>query len=311
MNKIIILILTLSILGKLHSQVFEDFTIDKEVTIFLAKNFSELKNFELGIKGKSEDNQLYIDSIEYSPWFIGDFNNDELTDLFVQGFKRKENKAYLIIATEEENQFQLHEVRPIFVEGDLNFPVIEETKDGPLIVYKQFMTKRTSKMVKGEEVFFPKNYNTWYGMGFLRKDTLVYKIDRLVEFNPKPNKSGLKFIQIHGYCQFGGCPDFKLKIDSAGNMILQNIKNTELEKGVYKAKCDEDKFRILQNSINYLRFPKNDKKYGDPNSDQVYSLYITKQDGTEYKIIDYSLGGTLALTQLYDLIEEIRKKTLW
>ncbi|NOT37529.1 MAG: hypothetical protein HOP11_09145 [Saprospiraceae bacterium] len=295
----------------LCSQTFDDFTIDKEVTVFIEKHFSELKNLELGIKGKNEDNQLYLDSIEYSPWFVGDFNDDGLTDLFVQGYKRKENQAYLIMSTEEADKFQLNEIRPIFVEGDLNFPVIEETKDGPLIIYKQFMTKRTSKMVKGEEVFFPKNYNTWYGMGFLRKDTLVYKVDRLVEFNPKPNKSPLKFIQIHGYCQFGGCADFKLKIDSAGNMILQNIKNTELEKGIYKATCEEDKFRVLNNLINYLRFSKNEKRYGDSQADQVFSIYIAKQDGTEYKIVDYSQGGTLGLIQLYDFIEDIRKKTLW
>ncbi|MCC6816202.1 MAG: hypothetical protein IT267_07320 [Saprospiraceae bacterium] len=297
--------------GFLHSQAFEDFTVDKEVTVFLAKNFSDLKNFELGIKAKNDDNQLYIDSIEYSPWYVGDFNDDGLSDLLVQGFKRKENQAYLIIANEEDNKFQLNEIKPIFIEGDLNFPVVEETKKGPLIVYKQFLTKRTSKMVKGEEIFFPKNYSTWYGMGFLRKDTLQYFIDRLIEYNPKPNLSGLKFIQIHGYCQFGGCPDFKLKIDSAGNMILQNIKNTELEKGIYKAKCDDDKFRILKNIINNLRFTKNDKKYGDSKNDQVFSMYLVKQDGTEFKIVDYSQGGTLGLIQLYDHIEEIRKKTLW
>lgn len=307
----IILILIFSIPGFLHSQAFEDFTVDKEVTVFLAKNFSDLKNFELGIKAKNDDNQLYIDSIEYSPWYVGDFNDDGLSDLLVQGFKRKENQAYLIIANEEDNKFQLNEIKPIFIEGDLNFPVVEETKKGPLIVYKQFLTKRTSKMVKGEEIFFPKNYSTWYGMGFLRKDTLQYFIDRLIEYNPKPNLSGLKFIQIHGYCQFGGCPDFKLKIDSAGNMILQNIKNTELEKGIYKAKCDDDKFRILKNIINNLRFTKNDKKYGDSKNDQVFSMYLVKQDGTEYKIVDYSQGGTLGLIQLYDHIEEIRKKTLW
>ncbi|MEP7197042.1 MAG: DUF6438 domain-containing protein [Saprospiraceae bacterium] len=295
----------------LRSQAFEDFTVDKEVTIFLSKHFSELKNFELGIKGKNEDNQLYIDSIEYAPWFVGDFNDDGLMDLFVQGYKRKENQAYLIMATEDPQNFQLNEIKPIFVEGDLNFPVLEETKDGPLIVYKQFQTKRTSKMVKGYEVFFPKNYNSWYGMGFLRKDTLIYKKDRLVEFNSKPSKSGIRFIQTHVYCQNGGCPDYKLKIDSVGNMILQNIKNTELEIGNYKAVCDQDMFRILNNLINYIRIPRNDKKYGDPVADHVITVWIKKMDGVEYKIMDYELQGSLGLIQLYDYLEEIRKKTLW
>ncbi|MEO6190474.1 MAG: hypothetical protein ABIO44_09110 [Saprospiraceae bacterium] len=293
------------------TQGFEDFTIDKDVDVFISKNFSELKNLTLGIKGKNDDNQLYLDSIEYSPWFVGDFNDDGLMDLFVQGYKRKENQAYLIVATEDPKSFELHEIKPIFVEGDLNFPVIEETKNGPLIVYKQFLTKRTTTMVKGNEVSFPKNYNTWYGMGFLRKDTLVYKHNQIIEYNSNPSKSPIRFIQIHRYCQYGGCSDYKLKIDSAGYMILQNLKNTELEPGIYKAACDQDKFRILNNIINFLRFPGNDRKYGDKNADQIMSIWIKRMDGSEYKVMDYELKGSLGLIQLYDYIEEIRKTTLW
>lgn len=311
MRHLLLLFLLLSGIKPLSSQAFDDFTIDKDVEVFLGKHFSELKNFQLGIKGLSEDNQLYIDSIEYSPWFVGDFNDDGLSDLLVQGYKRKENQAYLIMATEDPERFELNEVKPIFVEGDLNFPVIEETKDGPLIVYKQFMTKRTSKMVKGVEVFFPKNYNTWYGMGFLRKDTLIYKHNQLIEFNAVPSKAPIRFIQVHKYCQFGGCADYKLKIDSSGGMILQNIKNTELEAGIYKSTCDADKFRILNNMLNYIKLPFKDKKYGDSNADQVISIYIQRMDGSEFKIIDYEMQGSLGLMQLYRHIEDIRKTTLW
>ncbi len=307
-----LLALILSIFSfPVFSQGFEDFTIDKDVNIFLSKNFSELKNFQLGIKGMNDDNQLYLDSIEYSPWFTGDFNDDGLLDLFVQGYKKKENKAYLIMATEDPKNFEIHDVQPAFIEGDLNFPVIEETKEGPLIIYKQFLTKRTTKMVKGNEVSFPKNYNSWYGMGFLRKDTLVYKFNQIVEYNPTPNRSPIRFIQVHRYCQYGGCADFKLKIDSSGGMILQNLKNTELETGSYKATCDPDQFRILNNLVNYIRLPQGDKKYGDKNSDQVITIWIKRMDGSESKIMDFELKGTLGLIQLYDYLETIRKKTLW
>ncbi|MFN8278999.1 MAG: DUF6438 domain-containing protein [Saprospiraceae bacterium] len=301
----------LSLMQKVQSQGFEDFTVDKDVSIFLDKNFSELKNFQLGIKGFNDDNQLYIDSIDYSPWFVGDFNDDGLLDLFVQGYKRKENQAWLIMATEDPKAFNLHEVKPTLVEGDLNFPVIEETKNGPLIIYKQFMTKKTTKMVKGVEVTFPKNYNSWYGMGFLRKDTLIYRHNAIIEYNPNPSHSPIRFMQIHRYCQFGGCPDYKLKIDSSGGMILQNIRNTELEPGVYKANCDADQYRILNNMLNYLRLPESDKRYGDRNADHVITIWIKRMDGTEKKIMDFDLQGTLGLIQLYDQIEEIRKKTLW
>lgn len=71
------------------SQAFDEFTLDKEVSIFLKKTFDELKNFDLGVKCPEEENQWYLDSLEYSPWFVNDFNGDEIPDLFVTGTKKK------------------------------------------------------------------------------------------------------------------------------------------------------------------------------------------------------------------------------
>ena len=92
---VIVLVLLNALLSPIYSQDFEDFTIDKEVIIFLKKQFKDLKDFQLGIKVKNDDNQLYLDSIEYSSWFVGDFNDDGLNDLFVTGNQKKENVTYL------------------------------------------------------------------------------------------------------------------------------------------------------------------------------------------------------------------------
>ena len=71
------------------AQELDEFTLDKEVIIFVKDKFRELKNFNLGVKVEHEDNQLYLDSIEYSPWFVGDFNDDGLSDLFITGHEKK------------------------------------------------------------------------------------------------------------------------------------------------------------------------------------------------------------------------------
>jgi len=297
--------------GWMDAQEFEDFTLEKEVKIFLEKNFSDLKSFNLGVKVKNEDQQLYLDSIEYSPWFVADFNDDGLLDLFVQGYKRKTNESYLIIAKEDAGVYELVSVSPTKVNGDLNIPFIEETKDGPLIVYKQYASEQTVTMKNGNEVRFPKNFNSYYSLGFLRKDTLIYKFDRLVEYTSVPNLSGLRFIQMHSYCQFGGCADFKLKIDSVGGMILQNIKNTELEEGIFKAQCDPDLFRNLLLRLKYLHIPKNEMKFGEPTEDHVNTLMISFDDGRIVKVMDYNRAGTLGIQCIYDYLEEIRKTTLW
>ncbi len=56
------LVLLNALFSPIYSQDFEDFTIDKEVIIFLKKQFKDLKDFQLGIKVKNDDNQLYLDS---------------------------------------------------------------------------------------------------------------------------------------------------------------------------------------------------------------------------------------------------------
>ena len=75
----------------LNAQELDEFTLDKEVIVFVKDKFKELKNFNLGVKVLYEDNQLYLDSIEYSPWFVGDFNDDGLSDLFITGHEKKQN----------------------------------------------------------------------------------------------------------------------------------------------------------------------------------------------------------------------------
>ncbi|MBK8450332.1 MAG: hypothetical protein IPL42_10040 [Saprospiraceae bacterium] len=49
------------------AQAFDEFTVDKEVMIFVKDEFNDLKNFSLGIKCPEEENQWYLDSLEYSP----------------------------------------------------------------------------------------------------------------------------------------------------------------------------------------------------------------------------------------------------
>ncbi|MBK9270237.1 MAG: hypothetical protein IPM48_01450 [Saprospiraceae bacterium] len=294
-----------------YAQPYEEFTLESEVKSFIDKSFPEMKGWNLGVKVKNSDNQLYLDSIEYSPWHVADFNDDGLFDLFVQMYRRKENKAFLVMAQEEPDVYQILDVAPAKTTGDLAVPFIEDSQDGPLIIYKQYATEQITRTKDGIETKVPKNFNTYYSLGFLRKDTLIYRFDRLIEYASKPNLSGFKYVQIHSYCQFGGCPDYILKVDSVGNMILQNIKNTALDPGFYKAMCDPDLFRNLQLRIKYLQLPKLEMKFGDNTADKAITLIIALSDGRTFKVLDYTTQGTLGLKGLYDFMETIRKNTLW
>ncbi|MDQ3140754.1 MAG: DUF6438 domain-containing protein [Bacteroidota bacterium] len=467
------------ILFNIQAQQIEDLTVDKEVMIFLKKNFKELQNFQLGLYTPEEDNQVYLDSIEYSPWLVADFNNDGLDDLFVAGRIKKEPVCYLIIdriddgkseelvdgdefvddvakedesvdaetleskndsnaeqenikvgkkekkkklkesekentidddefvdddtdkpedneeaeeemsetdklvaeirqkenekrekklkednkklqkesekiekerrkAAEKEQKekqktkqdeqkyldglfgkegsetnykkrspsdskapFSLFPVIPKRIQADFHIPQIEETRSNQLIVYKQFTTEQKTIVKKGVPVKEPKYFSDYYKMGFVRKDTFVFHLDNIVEYNPKPKVSSIKFVQIHHYCQHGACPDYKVKVDSSGVMILQNIKNTEKETGYYKARCPKETVKEIFDLIKYLKLSSNDQTFGESSADEMLTLFVEMNEGKPIKIVDYSLAGTYGLESLYDKILKLYSEVEW
>jgi hypothetical protein len=296
----------------LNAQELDEFTLDKEVIVFVKDKFKELKNFNLGVKVLYEDNQLYLDSIEYSPWFVGDFNDDGLSDLFITGHEKKQNISYLILA-EEEGKYNYIEVRAFEEKGDLRVPFIEETKKGPLIIIKHYATERRKTIKKGKETYEPKIFSEYYKLGLVQKDTLYHRFGSLLEYNKHPVDKKLSFIQLHSFCQFGGCPDYKLKVDSVGGLIMQTIKNTREDAGYYKSTCDESDLRLLQNLCKNLKLESKSPTFGSSeNSDQVITCFINFTDGTSYKISDYAKGGNYTLSAIYELVlGKIKESAIW
>lgn len=298
----------------LSSQAFDEFTIDKEVIIFAKKEFKELKNFDLGIKCPEEENQWYLDSLEYSPWFVGDFNGDEIPDLFMTGQEKKEQANYIILGKDdldEESNFSLIPVYAPKNRGNLLIPFIEDSRKGPMIIFKHFETTVRTETRNGMEVRVPRTYQDYYKMGLIKKDTLVYKFGGILEYNPRPVTKEIRFIQIHSFCQFGGCPDYRMKIDSARNMILSNIKNTDQDIGKYTSFCDENKFKQIFDLANYVRMNKSSQKFGEESADHVFTVIITYQDNTAVSWYDYEQGASLAISQLYELMHQVKSSASW
>lgn len=296
------------------SQAFDEFTLDKEVSIFLKKTFDELKNFELGIKCPEEENQWYLDSLEYSPWYVGDFNGDEIPDLFVTGTKKKEQVSYLIFGKDEldeESNFSMISVYPPKERGNLIIPFIEERKKELWILFRHFKTQTTTSIRDGQEIKLPRTYNDYYKLGLIKKDTLIYKFGNILEYNPRPEKKDIRFIQLHSYCQFGGCPDYKLKIDSASNMILANIKNNEEEPGKYIATSDESLFKQIFDLANYLKLQKTNQVFGEESADKTFTMIIAYQDGSAKTWYDYEQGASLGISRLYDLMVKAKEAAAW
>ncbi len=298
----------------LSSQTFDEFTIDKEVIIFAKKEFKELKNFDLGIKCPEEENQWYLDSLEYSPWYVGDFNGDEILDLFMTGQEKKDQANYIILGKDEldeESNFKLFPVYAPKNKGNLLIPFIEESRKHLLIIFKHFETNVRTETRNGMDVRVPRTYQDYYKMGLIKKDTLVYKFGGILEYNAKPTTKEIRFIQVHSFCQFGGCPDYRMKIDSARNMILSNIKNTDQDIGKYAAFCDEDMFKQIFELANYIRMNKASQKFGEESADHVFTMIITYQDDSAVTWYDYEQGASLAISQLYELMYRVKTSASW
>lgn len=310
----ITLLLQFVFLACIMSQELDELTTDKEVMIFVKKEFDQLKSFTLGIKCPEDENQFYLDSLEYSPWYVGDFNNDKIPDLFITGQEKKDQVHYLILGKDvldEESKFNLISVFPPKNKGNLQIPFIEETKSGLMIIFRQFETKVRTETRNGQEVRVPRTYQDYYKMGLIKKDTLIYKFGGIVEFNPKPVFKDIRFIQLHSFCQYGVCPDYRMKIDSARNLILSNIKGTDQQIGKYAAICDEKLFKQIFELANYLKFNKSSQKFGEDSADHAITMIITYQDNSAVTWYDYEQGPTLAMSKLYDLLYEVKTTAAW
>lgn len=309
-------LLFIGLLPALNSgaQSFDEFSLDKEVLIFVKSTFDDMKNFNLGVKCPEEENQWYLDSLDFSPWHVGDFNQDDIPDLFITGQEKKDQAHYLILGKDEldtETGFSLIPVYPNKIRGNLVVPFIEETRNGPLIVFRHFKTETTTQVKDGIEVRLPKTYNDYYKLGLIKRDTLVFKFDGMLEYNPRPGSKPIRFVQIHSFCQFGGCPDFRMKIDSSGYMLLSNIKNTDEAAGLYSAQCDTGQTKLILELANYLRIQKASQRFGEESADRTMTAIISFQDGSAITWYDYEQGATLGISRLYDLLLQAKKSAIW
>lgn len=296
------------------SQNFDDFTIDKEVSIFIKEKFESLRHFDLGIKCPHEENQWYLDSLEYSPWFVGDFNKDNISDLFITGHEKKDQTHYLILGKDElddQTSFELIQVNPSKKRGDLIIPFIEESKNYLFLIFKQFKTSTTTIVKDGQEIRLPKNYRDYYKLGLMKKDTLIYQFGNFIEFNSQKETKPIRFLQIHVFCQFGGCPDYRMKLNSDGQMVLHNIKNTEEELGKYTAVCEPEILEQLLALSSYLPLKKQLDKFGEDSADKTVTMVIEYEDGSYRSWYDYEQGASLGLTRLYEMMIQAKKAAEW
>ena len=107
----------------------------QKVVDFSQKYFKDLRNFTLETKVQEPENQVYLDSIEFSNWFRGDFNDDRIDrSLCPLGMEKKNlYQLYCLAADDDESLHWVH-VSPTYRCWNFHIVVTEDYKTKPLVV---------------------------------------------------------------------------------------------------------------------------------------------------------------------------------
>lgn len=149
------------------------------------------------------------------------------------------------------------------------------------------------------------------GIDIQKYDTLIYKFDCFIEYNPFPKKYLIDRVEFSTSRCMGTCPVFEMTIDKKMNAKFI-AKEFNQKSGSFKTVLDTASFNHLMNLICYIDFPLLDYMYSvDWEEDQTANLTIYYDVNKVIKIIDYGLVGTFGLEKLYDVFFEMRKKQQW
>jgi hypothetical protein len=235
-----------------------------------------------------------------------DLDNNGYTDIIATGGTNTNefdcHNFYKILVMNYPNS--KYKIRIKYLEWGKSFvPKIEYINSMPVLV-----------------IYNHKYKNDWSGNKIIRTKTfLTYKFNNLVEFNKNPKKNNISKIEfISGPC-FGTCPFYELNLNRDSISVFKAIqynfnKNTEYpkEEGTFITNLDENKFKKLEEILNYIDFEKLKEEYSVPYTcSATANLKITYNKGKVKKISDYGLVGTYGLKLLYKEFDSLRFNQNW
>jgi hypothetical protein len=146
---------------------------------------------------------------------------------------------------------------------------------------------------------------------FRKRDTLIYKDGRFIEFNNRTSPKKVKFIEFRTSECFGTCPVFLMRINNDQKAVYHAIKYNPTE-GKLKATIREHEFQEITKLIGYLKIDQLKDEYRVGwTDDQTGFLKIHFEDGSIKQIQDYGLIGSFGLKGLYKLLFDLRENQEW
>lgn len=246
------------------------------------------------IQYKNSNCQQLSKSLELSPWYKSDFDNNGLTDIVLIG---NDWYGYSVICILDHGED--YEVIPLSRNDNsyCSFPIVENNTIRYYI----------EDQLNPEDLNAPKK---------LKEISLIYKFGDFIEKNDSPKNHTIEKIEYATTACFGTCPVFSLIIhhDRSAMWVAEEHNNIDNQShsGSYSATIDVSSHNDVVNLLNYTDFEKLQDNYSLQQTDQqTASIRITYDGGQVKSITDYGLSGTYALSRIHGMLFDLRKNQTW
>lgn len=221
-------------------------------------------------------------------WQKADLNGDGHTDLLVNSFLG-EFRPFVILY-ENKRHFKVIELSYSMFDRD-DVAKLSEVNNQPVILFY--------KKMFGED-----------RMG-ANADTLVYRFNGFVEYNPQPQHQQIAEINYRTGMCLGECPVFAINIKADGKATYTGGQYNE-DFGDFYGQVAERDLKMFNEVIDYLDPKKLNNKYKvDWTDSPTCWLTVKFKDGTIKEIEDYGELGTFGLRRLYSIFAQFKVDQYW
>lgn len=234
---------------------------------------------------KTKNEYHVVEDCAYSnKYYKIDFDKDGLTDLIIDA------RLFLVIINKGNNTFQINYI---------------DNCEGLSPGY----SLRAIDTINKQLIVRKLNYK------YEKTDTtdlkLIYKFNRIIEYNINPTQNAIRNIKIKfGEC-FGTCPVFEMSI-TEDRVIVYNAVNYNERAGIFKATISQTDWQLLCDLLNYINFEKLSERYSvNWTDDASATLDIHYNSNSVKHIQDYGQQGNLGLEAVYSTISSWRKTQSW
>ncbi len=146
-------------------------------------------------------------------------------------------------------------------------------------------------------------------------DTLVYKFNKIVEYNSHPPPSYVqKIVFVNHPACFGDCTSYVIEINRNGYAMKEILygKAGDSSRDLFVQRLDRTTLSEVWGLLAYMDVRSLDSSYSIPASDMATALLsFYFDDGSIKKISDYGFCGTIGLTSLYANIFSLQDSGRW